>query len=77
MLDAVNDSETLDGTARSREVVVESGRYTKHEHLLFPISPACLRAPTRAPAFDDNERALYYRNRSRGSWLSRVPSSAG
>jgi hypothetical protein len=33
-LDAVNDSETLDGTARSREVVVESGRYTKHEHLL-------------------------------------------
>jgi hypothetical protein len=33
-LDAVNDSETLDGAARSREVVVESGRYTKHEHLL-------------------------------------------
>jgi hypothetical protein len=31
------------------------------EHLLFPISPACLRSPTRAPAFDDNERALYYR----------------
>lgn len=33
-LDAVNGSETLDGTTRSREVVVESGRYTKHEHLL-------------------------------------------
>ncbi|MFO0630114.1 MAG: hypothetical protein U0325_31430 [Polyangiales bacterium] len=32
--DAVNESETLDGTSRSREVVVESGRYTKHEHLL-------------------------------------------
>ena len=33
-LDAVNAPEALDGTAWSREVVVESGRYTKHEHLL-------------------------------------------
>jgi len=44
------------------------------EHLLFPISPACLRAPTRAPAFDDNERALYYRLLQGISQLARDPN---
>ena len=44
------------------------------EHLLFPISPACLRAPTRAPAFDDNERALYYRLLRGISQLARDPN---
>ena len=44
------------------------------EHLLFPISPACLRSPTRAPAFDDNERALYYRLLQGISQLAQDPN---
>jgi hypothetical protein len=44
------------------------------EHLLFPISPACLRSPTRAPAFDDNERALYYRLLQGISQLAQDPT---
>jgi hypothetical protein len=44
------------------------------EHLLFPISPSCLRAPTRVPAFDDNERALYYRLLQGISQLAQDPT---
>jgi hypothetical protein len=44
------------------------------EHLLFPISPSCLRAPTRVPAFDDNERALYYRLLQGISQLAQDPN---
>jgi hypothetical protein len=44
------------------------------EHLLFPISPACLRSPTSAPAFDDNERALYYRLLQGISQLAQDPT---
>ncbi len=43
------------------------------EHLLFAVSPACLREPERPRGFDDREQELYYRLLQRITQLTHDP----